>query len=127
MKKVRKIILKNVEKRLRRQDRVRAVVSGTSECPRLSVSRSLRGVFAQLIDDAAGKTLVSAGHKKDADKGDAGERKGKVAVGYKVGFNLAAKAKEKGIKKAIFDRRGNKYHGRIKAVAEGARDGGLIF
>lgn len=115
------------EKRQRRHVRVRATVSGTSDRPRLHVSRSLRGMYIQLIDDTAGKTLVSVNSKKDNVSGDAGERKGKDAASYLLGKNLAQKAKEAKISQAVFDRAGHKYHGRVKAVADGARDGGLVF
>ena len=116
------------QKKIRRHARIRARLSGTGAKPRLHVSRSLSGVFVQLIDDTKGLTLVSVRARKDTPKaGAAGERKGKVAKAYLVGLSLAAKAKEAGITKAVFDRGGNKYHGRVKAVADGARDGGLEF
>lgn len=116
------------QKRIRRHARVRAKVFGSQEKPRLHVSRSLKAIFVQLIDDISGKTLVSANSKKDVTKTDAaGERKGKVAVAYLLGLTLAKYAQEAGITKAVFDRGGYKYHGRVKAVADGARDGGLIF
>ncbi len=114
-------------KRERRRARVRAQISGTASRPRLNVFRSLLGMSAQLIDDEAGKTLVSANSKSDAKIGDAGERKGKVAVAYLVGKALAEKAKAKGITMVVFDRAGYAYHGRVAALAEGARDGGLQF
>lgn len=115
-------------KKARRRARVRARVFGTAEKPRLSVRRSLRGMYIQLIDDENSKTLASVNSKKDAGgNGDVGERQGKLAISYILGKNLANKAQEAGITKAVFDRAGNKYHGRIKAVAEGARDGGLEF
>lgn len=109
--------------------RLRAVISGTAERPRLHVFRSLIGMYIQLIDDSSGKTLVSANSKKDLPKKitGAGERKEKVAMGYALGKALAEKAKLANITKVVFDRGGYKYHGRVKAVAEGARDGGLEF
>src|SRR3989338_4199535 len=112
----------------RRQARIRAKLSGTPERPRLHVSRSLVGMYIQLIDDINGKTLVSVNLKKDLDKkGDAGERKNKVAQSYLLGKALAEKAVALKITTVVFDRSGNRYHGRVKAAAEGAREGGLIF
>lgn len=111
----------------RRRARVRAVVNGTAARPRLVVSRSLMHVRAQIIDDTTSKTLVDASDllvKKDAD---VGERKGKVAEAYAVGKIIAERAKEKGISTVVFDRAGKQYHGRVAAVADGARDGGLKF
>ena len=116
------------DQRNTRRVRVRSRVSGTSVCPRLNVFRSLKGVFTQLIDDEAGKTLVGASFKEvDAKSKDAGERTGKVKVAYLVGKLLAEKAQAKKITKAVFDRAGYRYHGRVQAVADGARDGGLKF
>lgn len=115
-------------RRVRRHARVRAKISGTADRPRLSVFRSLDGVFAQLVDDAAGRTIMSAGIKDADAKIDAGEqRKGKVADAYRVGFALAKKAQEKKIAAAVYDRGGYRYHGRVQAVADGARDGGLAL
>ena len=122
-----KVTLTKQDKRNRRRNRVRKVVIGSDVRPRLNVFRSLRGVFAQILDDNASKTLVSVHSKTDGKAGDSGDRAGKIAASYKVGLRLAEKAKEKGITKVVFDRAGYKYHGRIKAVAEGARDGGLEF
>ncbi len=115
------------KRRQRRHARVRAVVSGTSSRPRLHVGRSLKGLYVQLIDDTSGKTIVSVNSKKDAGKGDAGERTGKVAVAYLLGKVIAEKAQQEKISTVVFDRGGNAYHGRVQAVAEGARDGGLKF
>ena len=96
--------------------------------PRLSVHRSLVGMFAQLIDDTNGKTIVSAHTKTDVKKATAApDRSGKVAQSYLLGLALAEKAKAKGIASIVFDRGGYRYHGRVKALAEGARDGGLKF
>lgn len=113
--------------RARRHARVRRQISGTPDCPRLSVFRSLRVMQAQLIDDASGRTLVSVGMKEIDAKIDAGERKGKVVDAYRVGYALAQKAKEKKIDTVVFDRGGYQYHGRVQALAEGARAGGLAF
>lgn len=109
-----------------RHARVRARLKGTAARPRLSVFRGLRNMVAQLIDDSAGKTLVyvaSVGLKAKPKEGQ-GE---KVSVAYAVGEKLAETAKAKGITKIIFDRGGYKYHGRVAAIAAGARAGGLEF
>ena len=109
-----------------RHNRVRARIVGTANCPRLSVFRSLRGITAQLVDDTAGKTLCYA--NLSSAKGQKAEgKKGKVGVSYLIGKALAEKAKAAGITKAVFDRGGYKYHGRVAAVADGAREGGLQF
>lgn len=108
------------QKRLRRHVRIRSRISGTAACPRLVVFRSLNSVYAQLVDDEAKKTLISS-HSMRAKKGPKLEN-AKVA-----GTELAKKATEKGIKTCTFDRNGYKYHGRVKALAEGAREGGLKF
>lgn len=113
-------------KRLRRKARVRAKVSGTASRPRLSVYRSLTAMYAQLIDDTTGKTLVGLS-TKGMKATDAGERKGKVALSYTLGKALAEKAKEQKISSVVFDRGGFGYLGRVQAVADGARDGGLQF
>ncbi|NCS71906.1 MAG: 50S ribosomal protein L18 [Candidatus Magasanikbacteria bacterium] len=115
------------QKRNRRRARVRAVISGTATRPRLNVTRSLTGFYMQLINDEESKTLVSAHSKKDAKEGDAGDRSGKIKVAYILGKVLAEKAKAAGITSIVFDRAGYQYHGRVKAAAEGARDGGLVF
>ncbi|MBT4153052.1 MAG: 50S ribosomal protein L18 [Candidatus Magasanikbacteria bacterium] len=114
------------QQRRRRHARVRAKISGTAERPRICVSRSLIGMSIQLIDDASGKTLTSVNSKKDAS-GDAGERKGKIAVAYQLGKALAQKAKDVNVTSVVFDRSGLAFHGRVKAAADGARDGGLQF
>ncbi|SMC75703.1 50S ribosomal protein L18 [Papillibacter cinnamivorans] len=108
--------------RLKRHKRVRATVSGTSERPRLNVFRSLSHVYAQIIDDVSGQTLVSA---STLEKGFEGN--GNCEGAHKVGIALAQRAKEKGIEQVVFDRGGYLYHGRIKSLADGAREGGLVF
>jgi len=109
------------EKRIIRHKRIRAKIIGTKEVPRLYVFRSNKHIYAQLIDDLKGKTLVSA---KDLEiKGKAK----KVELAFKVGELIAKKALEQKIEKIIFDRAGHKYHGRIKSLADGARQGGLKF
>lgn len=113
--------------RERRHLRIRKKVTGTAERPRVSVFRSLNHMYVQLVDDLAGRTLltVSSRDKDLADRVKAA--KSKVAVGKIVGQRLAERAKEKGIQRVSFDRSGYLYHGRIKAVADGAREGGLTF
>ena len=114
-------------RRIRRHARVRSRVSGTAERPRLCVFRSLRGMFVQMVDDVAGKTLLSV-HSKTLEKGgDAGERKGKVATAFLLGKAIAEVAKAQNVNTVVFDRGGYKYHGRVQAVAEGAREGGLTL
>ncbi len=99
---------------------VRKKVSGTSERPRLSVYRSNRHIYAQLIDDTTGRTLTSASSAEEDVKSDK-----PLAVGHEVGKLLAERAKKAGIQTAVFDRNGYKYHGRVRALAEGVREGGL--
>jgi large subunit ribosomal protein L18 len=119
------------EKRLARQRRhmrVRKRVSGTAERPRLCVFRSLRHIYAQLIDDARGQTLVSAA-TVDAEvrAGIAPSEGHKIAQAKAVGQVLAQRAAAAGIQQVVFDRGGYPYHGRVRALAEGAREGGLEF
>ena len=108
--------------RLRRRRRVRAKVRGTAERPRISVFRSNRGIFAQLIDDDAGHTLASV-QWTEPDLRDLKP----MDQAREAGKRLAERAKQAGIEAAVFDRGGYKYHGRVKALAEGAREGGLSF
>jgi large subunit ribosomal protein L18 len=112
------------QKRRRRHFRVRRRVSGAPERPRLVVFRSLRHIYAQLVDDTTGRVLLGVA---DNSEGVAAEGKGKVAKGFAVGLALAAKAKHAGVTRVVFDRAGYAYHGRVRAVAEGARKGGLEF
>lgn len=116
-----------VEGRLRRKKRIRKRVKGTEERPRLCVYRSLKHMYAQIIDDERGVTLASASTLSPELKSELTEIKGKVEAAKKVGELVAKKALEKGIVKVVFDRNGYKYHGRVKAVAEGARAAGLQF
>ncbi len=109
--------------RIKRHKRVRAKISGTPERPRLNVFRSETNIYAQIIDDVNGVTLVSAnsmekGFKAEGTKSD---------IAKQVGMNVAERAKAKGIENVVFDRGGYVYHGRVKALAEGAREGGLQF
>lgn len=115
-----------VDKRMRRRKKIRFKISGTKNIPRLSVFRSLRGIYAQLIDDVNGKTLASANDREIIQK-DKKTDAGKVGVSLAVGELIAKKAIEKGIKQVVFDRGGYRYHGRVKAIADGARKGGLKF
>ncbi len=113
------------ERRRIRRYRIRKRVSGEVQRPRLSVFRSSKHIYAQLIDDVRGVTLVSASSREDLAARVEG--KGKTAVSTAVGKRLAARAKEKGIARVCFDRGGYLYHGRVKALADGARAGGLEF
>jgi large subunit ribosomal protein L18 len=115
-------VLTREQRRLRRRRRVRAKVHGTADRPRLSVFRSNRGVFAQLIDDAAARTVVSVSWTEPE------LRKLKAAEQAKrAGELLAERAKQSGVETCVFDRGGYQYHGRVRALAEGAREGGLTF
>jgi large subunit ribosomal protein L18 len=117
------------EKRFRRHNRIRQRVMGAVGCPRLAVFRSAKHISAQFIDDDAGKTLLAVYDTqiKSAQIKSKKETGHKVAVASAVGTMLAEQAKAKGITKVVFDRAGYRYHGRIKALAEAARAGGLIF
>ncbi len=112
------------ELRHRRHLRVRKKVTGSAERPRLAVFRSLKHIYAQLVDDERGVTLLGIA---DTSEGISVDGNGKVARGKAVGKLLAEKAKAAGISKVVFDRAGYRYHGRVQAVAEGAREGGLEF
>ncbi len=115
--------LTKVEKRIRIKRRVRGKISGSAELPRLSVFKSNKEIYAQLVDDKDGKTLVSASSR---EKGvDANGTKTEVSAA--VGKAIAAKAKAAGIENVVFDRNGFVYHGRVKALADGAREAGLKF
>jgi len=111
------------KERQRRHKRVRGKISGTAARPRLCVFRSLQHIYAQLIDDTKGATLAAA---SSVEKGFEGYG-GNVEAAKKVGSMIAARAKEIGIAEVVFDRGGNVYHGRVQALAEGAREGGLQF
>jgi large subunit ribosomal protein L18 len=109
-------------KRLKRRRRVRAKVRGTAERPRISVFRSNRGIFAQLIDDDAGRTLAAVNWTEAELKSLP-----RMEQANKAGAVLAERAKAAGVEAAVFDRGGYRYHGRVKALAEGAREAGLTF
>ncbi|CAG1065841.1 50S ribosomal protein L18 [uncultured bacterium] len=108
----------------RRKERVRKKIKGTTERPRLNVHRSNKHIYAQIIDDATGKTLVAASTKSKALESHDGK---KVEAAKLVGATIGKLALEKGIDKVVFDRSGYIYHGRIKALADGAREAGLKF
>jgi len=108
-------------KEIRRKRKIRVKIIGTIDRPRLSVFRSNKGMQAQLIDDSAGKTLASVNSKEIKSKEQ------KVQISLEAGKLLAEKAIAKKIRKVVFDRSGYKYHGRVKALADGAREGGLKF
>lgn len=109
--------------RLKRHKRVRGKISGTAQRPRLSVYRSLENIYAQIIDDVAGVTLVSASTSEKAFKNYGGNKD----AAHEVGKVLAERAAKKKITEVVFDRGGYVYHGRVKELAEGAREGGLKF
>ena len=110
------------EARARRKKRIRGRIEGTPERPRVSVFRSNRGIYVQVVDDHAGATIAAA---SSGEIGGAGLDKS--AVAKQVGALVAQRAKEKGVERVVFDRSGYLYHGRVKALAEGAREGGLAF
>jgi large subunit ribosomal protein L18 len=112
--------------RKRRQSRVRARISGTAERPRLNVYRSLTNIYAQVINDEVGHTLVSAS-SLDREIAPLVQGKNKSDAAKVVGKALAVRAQQAGITTVVFDRAGYRYHGRVKALAEGAREGGLKF
>jgi large subunit ribosomal protein L18 len=114
--------LQKILKRLRRHKKIRSTIKGTLARPRLNVFRSNAGLFLQLIDDEAGRTLVSASSTEVK-----GAKLSKTEVAEALGKLLAKKAVEKKIEVVVFDRGGYKYHGRVKAAADGAREGGLKF
>jgi large subunit ribosomal protein L18 len=118
---IKKIEKKEIRNRIHR--RIRRKLSGTAERPRLAVFRSVAHIYAQVIDDAASTTLVSA---SSVDK-DGKPKGGNVTAAKAIGKLVAERAKEKGIKSVVFDRGGYQYHGRIKALAEAAREAGLEF
>jgi large subunit ribosomal protein L18 len=111
------------ERRSIRRLRIRKRVVGVAERPRLAVYRSARHIYAQIIDDRRGTTLAAASSREEAGA----SQPGKISVSTAVGKRLAERAKEKGISKVAFDRGGYRYHGRVRALADGARAGGLEF
>ena len=123
MRTIRKIRTRE-QRRYRRHLRVRRKVGGTAQRPRLVVFRSAKHIYAQVVDDTRGVTLLGAA---DTSEGIAAEGKGKTAKSFALGHLIATRAKAKGISKVVFDRGGYQFHGRVKAVADGARKGGLEF
>ena len=114
--------LDKLHRRLRIRRGIASKVRGTAERPRLSIFRSNKSIYAQIIDDVAGHTLVSASSSQVGVKGNT-----KIEDSKKVGIKVAEAAKAAGVVSVVFDRSGYKYHGNIKALAEGAREGGLVF
>ncbi|MDY0081853.1 MAG: 50S ribosomal protein L18 [Ignavibacteriaceae bacterium] len=121
------MIKRNNNSRLRSKTRLRKKISGTSEMPRLTVYRSLNQVYAQIIDDSTGNTLVAASSLSKELTEELKNNKGKISKSKLVGSLVAKKALEKKITNVVFDRNGYRYHGRIQAIAEGAREAGLKF
>ena len=121
------ITKKKSENRNRIKTHIRKSVTGTSERPRLTVFKSLKHVYAQIIDDSANKTLVSVSDISKDVKGDFASVKGQKNISKKVGILVAQKAIASNIKQVVFDRNGYLYHGVVKAMADGAREGGLKF
>jgi len=111
----------------RRQKRVRKKIRGAAEKPRLTVYKSLKHIYAQLIDDLSQRTLLGVSSLTPSIRKEITKEETKNQIAKKVGLYLACLAKEKGIEKALFDRNRYVYHGRVKALAEGAREGGLKF
>jgi large subunit ribosomal protein L18 len=118
---------KKTAKRERRKRHIRLIISGTSQRPRLCVHKSLKHIYVQLIDDSAGKTMLAVSDLSKECKEEFKELKGQVALGKRVGMVTAKKALEQNVKSVVFDRGGYLYHGVVKAVADGAREGGLQF
>lgn len=114
------------EARIRVHRRVRKKVEGTGERPRLAVYRSLKGIYVQAIDDTTGNTIASASTVEKSFRGE-GASGGNIDAAKKVGTSIAERLKEKGIDKAVFDRGGFRYHGRVKALADAAREAGLTI
>jgi len=121
-----KIALKN-KKYTRRVRRTRSKILGTPDRPRLSVHKSLKHIYAQIIDDLNGSSVVFVSSLTTSARDKFEDKDNKRNKSYKVGMLLAEMAKAKGIERVVFDRQGNRYHGRVKSVAEGARKGGLNF
>src|SRR5437588_6213589 len=115
-------VLTKPARRLKRRRRVRAKIRGSAERPRISVFRSTRGIFVQLIDDDAGRTIASVSWIEPELRG-----LGRMEQAQRAGALLAQRASEAGIQTAVFDRGGYKYHGRVRALADGGREGGLQF
>jgi large subunit ribosomal protein L18 len=121
------MIKKNYNSRLRSKLKIKSKITGTADKPRLTVFRSLNNIYVQLVDDVQGVTLVAASSKNKELAEDIKNSKGKISKSKLVGKLLARKALEKSINQVVFDRNGYRYHGRVQAVAEGAREAGLKF
>jgi large subunit ribosomal protein L18 len=121
------MIKRNENSRVRSKIKIRKKMSGNIEKPRLTVYRSLNNIYVQIIDDVSGKTLVSASSLSKDTKEEIKNTKGKTAKSKVIGTIVAKKALEQKISTVVFDRNGYRYHGRIKAIADGAREGGLKF
>jgi large subunit ribosomal protein L18 len=121
------ITKRKTEHRARLKRHIRLTISGTPECPRMTVFRSLKHVYIQIVDDQAGKTLVSVSDLSKGVKEGLADVKGQVAVAKAVGKAAAREAQAKNIATVVFDRNGYLYHGVVKAMADGAREGGLKF
>lgn len=119
--------MKKKTSRDRARVKIRKKISGTAEKPRLAVYRSLDNIYAQIIDDSTGNTLVAVSSLAKEAKAEVQSVKGKINKSKLIGIILAKKAIEKNIKNVVFDRGGFRYHGRVKALADGAREGGLVF
>ncbi len=117
--------LSKQKRRIKIKARIRSKVSGTKEVPRMNIFRSNKQIYVQLIDDRSGETLASAGSTEN-EIGD-GDKVNKTEQAKKVGKRIAEKAREKGIEKVVFDRNGYLYHGRVKSLADAARENGLKF
>jgi large subunit ribosomal protein L18 len=118
---------KNLDRRQKIKFKIRKKINGTSDIPRLVVFRSLNEIYGQIIDDVAGKTLLSVSSISKDVKEKINSEKGKISKSKILGKMIAEKAKNENISKVVFDRNGYLYHGRVKAFAEGAREGGLKF
>jgi len=119
--------LEKVEARLRRKKRIRKKVKGTPERPRLCVFRSLKHIYAQVVDDTQNQVLAASSTMSKDLKEKFSKVHGNIKEAREVGLAIAKRLLEKGISKVVFDRNGYRYHGRVKALADGAREGGLIF
>ena len=121
------MINRNNNSRLRSKTKIRKKISGTNEKPRLTVYRSLNNIYAQIIDDTSGKTITAVSSLTEELAEEIKKAKGKTAKSKIVGKLIAQKALEQNISTVVFDRNGYRYHGRVQAVAEGVREGGLKF
>ena len=117
---------KRKQARIKRQKRIRKKIVGTTERPRLCVFRSSKHIYAQIIDDIDGKTLAAASSLEESVRSNK-DVKGKIDVARQIGKLIAQRSLDKGLKTVVFDRNGFLYHGRVKAVSDGAREAGLIF